>query len=91
MRGWVLALLAAWPPAPLLFACTPLPAPCRAGPRPATLPEPCRVTLFLSNCVAPQQVTYSSDYFDQLYAFALQLIKNGHAYVDHQTAEEIKE
>lgn len=39
----------------------------------------------------PWKVTYSSDYFDQLYAFAVQLIKGGHAYVDHQTAEEIKE
>lgn len=39
----------------------------------------------------PWKVTYSSDYFDQLHAFAVQLIKGGHAYVDHQTAEEIKE
>lgn len=45
--------------------------------------------LVLPRCLA--QVTYSSDYFDQLYAFAVQLIKGGHAYVDHQTAEEIKE
>lgn len=37
------------------------------------------------------QVTYSSDYFDQLYDFAVQLIKGGHAYVDHQTGAEIKE
>jgi hypothetical protein len=37
------------------------------------------------------QVTYSSDYFPELYDFALQLIKSGHAYVDHQTPDEIKE
>lgn len=32
---------------------------------------------------------YSSDYFDQLYDFAVQLIKKGKAYVDDSTAEEI--
>lgn len=37
------------------------------------------------------QITYSSDYFDQLYEFAVQLIKGGHAYVCHQTGDEIKE
>ncbi|PRW56443.1 glutamine--tRNA ligase [Chlorella sorokiniana] len=39
----------------------------------------------------PWKVTYSSDYFDQLYAFALQLIRGGHAYVCHQTGDEIKD
>ncbi|MFS2188262.1 glutamine--tRNA ligase/YqeY domain fusion protein [Mucilaginibacter sp. Mucisp84] len=32
---------------------------------------------------------YASDYFDQLYAFAVELIKNNLAYVDDSTAEEI--
>lgn len=32
---------------------------------------------------------YASDYFDQLYAFALQLIEKGLAYVDDSTADEI--
>ena len=32
---------------------------------------------------------YASDYFDQLYAFAIDLIKKGLAYVDDLTAEEI--
>ncbi len=32
---------------------------------------------------------YASDYFDQLYAFAKELIKQGLAYVDDSTAEEI--
>src|SRR5436190_15861719 len=32
---------------------------------------------------------YASDYFDQLYEFAVTLIKNGLAYVDDSTAEEI--
>jgi glutaminyl-tRNA synthetase len=32
---------------------------------------------------------YASDYFDQLYAFAVTLIKKGLAYVDDSTAEEI--
>ena len=32
---------------------------------------------------------YTSDYFDQLYSFACQLIKSGKAYVDDQTAEDM--
>lgn len=32
---------------------------------------------------------YASDYFDQLHGFAVKLIKDGLAYVDHSTAEEI--
>ncbi|MFY7825742.1 MAG: glutamine--tRNA ligase/YqeY domain fusion protein [Flectobacillus sp.] len=32
---------------------------------------------------------YASDYFDQLYDFAVQLIKKGLAYVDDQTSEQI--
>ncbi|OKS89044.1 glutamine--tRNA ligase/YqeY domain fusion protein [Mucilaginibacter polytrichastri] len=32
---------------------------------------------------------YASDYFDQIYAFALNLIRKGLAYVDDSTAEEI--
>lgn len=35
------------------------------------------------------QELYSSDYFDQLYEFAVQLIKKGKAYVDDSTSEEI--
>ena len=33
---------------------------------------------------------YASDYFDQLYEFALQLIRDGKAYVDDLTPEEIR-
>lgn len=32
---------------------------------------------------------FTSDYFDQLYDFAIKLIKNGKAYIDDQSAEEI--
>lgn len=32
---------------------------------------------------------FTSDYFDQLYAWAIQLIKEGKAYVDDQSADEI--
>ena len=32
---------------------------------------------------------YTSDYFEQLYGFAVKLIELGKAYVDHQTAEEM--
>jgi glutaminyl-tRNA synthetase len=34
---------------------------------------------------------YASDYFEQLYQFAVELIKRGKAYVDSLSAEEIKE
>jgi len=33
---------------------------------------------------------YASDYFDQLYQYALELIKNGKAYVDSLSADEIR-
>ncbi|MDR1557612.1 MAG: glutamine--tRNA ligase/YqeY domain fusion protein [Tannerellaceae bacterium] len=35
------------------------------------------------------EVYYASDYFPQLFEFAVQLIKEGKAYVDEQSAEEI--
>lgn len=38
----------------------------------------------------PWKITYSSDYFDQLYSLAEKLINSGYAYVDHSTAEEVK-
>jgi len=34
---------------------------------------------------------YASDYFEQLYLWAVQLIKAGKAYVDHLSADEIRE
>ncbi|MCH7781127.1 MAG: glutamine--tRNA ligase/YqeY domain fusion protein, partial [Acidobacteria bacterium] len=34
---------------------------------------------------------YASDYFDQLFAWAVQLIRDGHAYVDDLSANEIRE
>ncbi len=37
------------------------------------------------------EVKYTSDYFEKLYSFAVQLIKNKNAYVCEQTAEEIRE
>lgn len=36
-----------------------------------------------------ENVFYASDYFDQLWDFAVKLIKEGKAYVDEQSAEEI--
>lgn len=38
----------------------------------------------------PYKITHSSDYFQQLYEWAIQLIKKGHAYVCHQTADQMK-
>jgi glutamyl/glutaminyl-tRNA synthetase len=37
----------------------------------------------------PVRTTYSSDYFQELYEFALQLIKTGDAYVCHQTKDQV--
>lgn len=39
----------------------------------------------------PWKITYSSDYFQQLYELAVKMIKSGKAYVDHSTAEEIND
>ncbi|PRQ55461.1 putative glutamine--tRNA ligase [Rosa chinensis] len=39
----------------------------------------------------PYKITYTSDYFHDLYELAVELIRRGHAYVDHQTGNEIKE
>jgi glutaminyl-tRNA synthetase len=36
------------------------------------------------------RLCYASDYFDQLYAWAVQLVKDGKAYVDDHSAEEIR-
>jgi len=36
-------------------------------------------------------VYYASDYFDQLWQFAVRLIKEGKAYIDEQTREQIEE
>ncbi|SEA38682.1 glutaminyl-tRNA synthetase [Desulfuromusa kysingii] len=38
-----------------------------------------------------EHLHFASDYFDQLYLWAVQLIKAGKAYVDSQTAEEMRE
>jgi glutaminyl-tRNA synthetase len=38
-----------------------------------------------------QEVRYTSNYFDKLYEYAVQLIKMGKAYVDSSTEEEIRE
>lgn len=38
----------------------------------------------------PWKITHTSDYFQEMYDFAIQLIKEGRAYVDLQSKEEIK-
>jgi glutaminyl-tRNA synthetase len=38
-----------------------------------------------------KKLLYASDYFDQMYDYAIQLIKLGKAYVDDQDAKEIKD
>ena len=38
-----------------------------------------------------ERLCYASDYFGQLYEWAIQLIKNGKAYVDDLTADEIRQ
>jgi glutaminyl-tRNA synthetase len=42
-------------------------------------------------CDWGDQVFYASDYFEQLYEWAVQLIRDGKAYVDSLTAEQIRE
>lgn len=37
-----------------------------------------------------EHLYFASDYFDQLYEWAIHLIKNGEAYVDNQSKEEIR-
>lgn len=37
------------------------------------------------------KIFYASDYFDKLWEFAVWMIKNGHAYIDEQTSEQIAE
>lgn len=39
----------------------------------------------------PFKVTYTSNYFQELYDLAVELIRRGLAYVDHQSPEEVKE
>jgi len=39
----------------------------------------------------PGEVLYASDYFEQLYQWAVSLVEKGLAYVDDQTAEQISE
>jgi glutaminyl-tRNA synthetase len=36
------------------------------------------------------RLSHASDYFQQIYDFAVELVKRGLAYVDHQTADEIR-
>ena len=38
-----------------------------------------------------KKLFYASDYFEQLYGYAVQLIKDGKAYIDSLSAEEIRE
>ena len=38
----------------------------------------------------PYKITHSSDYFQELYDYAVELIERDLAYVCHQTSEEIK-
>ena len=38
-----------------------------------------------------EKLFYASDYFEQLYEYAVQLVKDGKAYVDSLSAEEIRE
>ncbi|KAF2163534.1 hypothetical protein M409DRAFT_68454 [Zasmidium cellare ATCC 36951] len=41
--------------------------------------------------VKPDQVTYTSDYFQDLYERAVQMIKDGHAYADDTPQEQLQE
>ncbi len=47
-------------------------------------------TLFFSTGYKPYKITHSSDYFQELYDLAVELIKRNMAYVCHQKYEELK-
>lgn len=38
-----------------------------------------------------EEIYFASDYFDQMYDYAIEMIRQGKAYVDSQSAEEIRE
>ncbi len=40
---------------------------------------------------SPKEVTFSSDYFKDMYDLAVKLIKKGKAYVCHETADQMHE
>ncbi|KAG0269729.1 hypothetical protein DFQ27_002398 [Actinomortierella ambigua] len=40
--------------------------------------------------IAPENYSHTSDYFEQIYQLALQLIKDGNAYVDDTTQEQMR-
>ena len=46
--------------------------------------------IFGSAGYKPYKVTHSSDYFQELYDFGVELIKRDQAYVCHQKSQEIK-
>jgi len=54
--------------------------------------KPACVCMCMCVCAGytPYKVTHSSDYFQELYDFAVELIHRGQAYVCHQRPEEIK-
>ena len=41
--------------------------------------------------IRPDQVTHTSDYFQELYDFCVKIIKNGHAYADNTPQEQLRE
>ena len=47
--------------------------------------------LLMQRPTAVLQVTHSAHYFEELYPFAVQLIRDGLAYVCQQTPDEIKD
>jgi len=65
---------------------------CRHGKTTSEMWEVILVLMCLYVCLGykPYEITHSSDYFDELYEWAVLLIKKGLAYVCHQKQEEIK-
>lgn len=48
------------------------------------------IILFFVAGYTPVAITHSSDYFQELYELAVELIRRGHAYVCHQQPHELK-
>ena len=50
----------------------------------------CMCGILYSSGHTPYKITHASDYFPQLYKYAVELIKRGHAYVCHQEPEVVR-
>ena len=53
--------------------------------------QACPSIFFILSGYTPYKITHASDYIPQLYQYALELIRRGHAYVCHQEPEVMRQ